>query len=441
MKNYFIKKITILFVLFSMSFVLNTNAQYVISSDIDNFWLAYDKIIQTDDSVLQAKYLDKFYLSKATDGLKAIREVRNYSTQDYLHAINYYPRFWNSVRANTLKANEYAKELNTGIEKLRRLYPELKPAKIYFTIGALRTNGTTLDSLVLIGAELAMADKNTIADEFPQQSKAFRRSFFDSNPIQNLVLLNIHEYVHTQQKPVVHNLLSYVISEGVAEFVSSKAMNTSSVVPAINYGKNNAEKVRAKFEQEMFYINNQNNWLWSDAQNEFGVRDLGYYIGYQMCENFYTQSENKEEAIKTMIELDYTNETEIEDFVKKSAYFSKSLDELYRDFESSRPTVLGIKQFKNNSKKVSPQLKEITIEFSEALNGYNTGVDFGQLGQEAFPKNDPSKRFWSNGNLSWTITVDLEPNKKYQLLITNNFRTAKGIPLKPYLIEFETAKE
>jgi hypothetical protein len=100
--------------------------------------------------------------------------------------------------------------------------------------------------------------------------------------------------------------------------------------------------------------------------------------------------------------------------------------------------VTGIKQFKNNSNNVSPNIKEITIEFSEPLNGYNTGIDFGDLGQDAFPKNDVTKRFWSGDNKSWTISVNLEPNKKYQLLISNNFRTKNNIPLKQYLIEFET---
>ena len=37
-----------------------------------------------------------------------------------------------------------------------------------------------------------------------------------------------------------------------------------------------------------------------------------------MCENFYNQAENKSLAIKKMIELDYTNETDVEDFVEKS---------------------------------------------------------------------------------------------------------------------------
>lgn len=419
---------------------LQINAQNVFSQDVDNFWKAYDKITKTKDSALQKKLLENLYLSKGTEGLIAIRKARNYTSQDYINAINNYPKFWNSIRKNTLKSKNFKKDLDKGIEKLRKIYPELKPAKIYFTIGALRTGGTFSDNLVLIGSEIAMADKNTITDEFPENIRKARRKFFDSEPIKDLVLLNIHEYVHTQQKPTVENLLSYVINEGVAEFVSTKAMNLPSAAPAINYGKNNSVKVRAKFEEEMFNSNNLYKWLWGDSPNDFGVRDLGYFIGYQICENFYNQSEDKNEAIKKMIELDYSNETEIDDFVKKSKFFSKSLDDLYKDYENKRPTVIRIKQFKNNSKNVDPKVNEITVEFSEPLNGYNTGIDFGDLGQNSFPKNDVTKRYWSKDNKSWTISVTLEPNKKYQLLISNNFRTDKNIPLKQYLIEFETGE-
>jgi hypothetical protein len=55
-----------------------------------------------------------------------------------------------------------------------------------------------------------MADKNTIASEFEGDLGIGRRTYFDSNPIDNLVLLNVHEYIHTQQNPAVDNLIPYV---------------------------------------------------------------------------------------------------------------------------------------------------------------------------------------------------------------------------------------
>ncbi|MFV0164299.1 hypothetical protein OBK04_11685 [Empedobacter falsenii] len=184
MKNFILSSVTAYFF-----FSFSVNAQKVFTSDVDNFWIAYDKIAQTKDSVLQYKYLNDEYLSKGTEDLKLIRETRNYTEKDYINAINSYPKFWNSVRKNTLKSKNISKDLNKGIKKLRLIYPELKPANIYFTIGALRTNGTIKDKSVLIGSELAMTDKNTVTDEFPKNLRNARRVYFDSEPINDLVSL------------------------------------------------------------------------------------------------------------------------------------------------------------------------------------------------------------------------------------------------------------
>jgi len=414
--------------------------QRIITSDIDNFWMAYDQIIATEDSTYQYTLIDSLYLQKGSPGLNGIRQARNYTEQDYIEAINNHPKFWNSIRANTLKANNYRNDIEKGIEKLKLLYPDVRPSKIYFTIGALRTGGTYLDSLVLIGSEMAFADKNTDASEFPEWMRQGRQDYFNENPIDQIVFLTIQEFVHTQQKPFVHNLLSYCLHEGVGDFVSNIALDLPPVVPAIIYGKEN-EKVREKFEEVMFYGNNINQWLWSDAPNEFGVRDLGYYIGYQICENYYNQAQDKKKAIQTMIELDYENELEIEEFIEKADFFSATIAELYENFDNSRPYVRGVTQLKNGSDNVSPTINEITVEFSRPLNGHNTGVDFGDLGAGAFPKNDVNGRYWSDDYTFWTIPVDLEPNKKYQIFISNNFRTEESIPLKPYLIEFTTGSK
>ncbi|MCB0583364.1 MAG: hypothetical protein KDD10_29060 [Phaeodactylibacter sp.] len=382
--------------------------------------------------ILRAEYFDK-----GSPGLAGIRQAKRYTVENYLNAINRYPRFWKSVRSNTYKAEALAGELQGGIEKLRAIYPELRPAKIYFTIGALRSNGTTVDNLVLIGSELALADEGTATEEFQENMQGLR-TFFDSNPIEDVVLLNVHEYVHTQQKPMVHNLLSQSLYEGVAEFVSVTAMGVPSAAPAIEYGKSN-DAVRAKFEQEMFYGNNRHEWLWSSAPNDFGVRDLGYYIGYAICERYYEAAADKKAAIQTMIELDYENEPEIEAFVDGTGFFSQPLARLYEDFEAQRPTVTALAPFANGSQEVPPGPTTLTVTFSEPLNGYNTGIDFGPLGEDHIPQIGP-ERAWGDDGRSWSFTANLEPGRRYQVLISNNFRTGGGAPLKPYLIDFRVGE-
>ncbi|HEY1039581.1 MAG TPA: hypothetical protein VGF30_09270, partial [Bacteroidia bacterium] len=80
-----------------------------------------------------------------------------------------------------------------------------------------------------------------------------------------------------------------------------------------------------------------------------------------------------------------------------------------------------------------------TITFSEALNGFNSGIDFGPMGESACPKVSP-ERVWSTDKKSWTFEADLKPGKTYQILIPNTFRKENGINLKPYLIEFKTSE-
>ncbi|WP_064966013.1 Ig-like domain-containing protein [Tenacibaculum ovolyticum] len=413
------------------------NKVNIITSDVVNFWNAYDKIQTINDSIEQMKYLKELFLDKGTIGLKAMMKAKNTTSHEYLKAINKYPKFWESVRKNTLRTNEFSVKLEEGIEKLRKIYPNLKPAKLYFTISGLMSNGTTLDSLVLIGSELAMADMNTVSSEFSARMNKNRRIFFDSNPIDNLVLLNVHEYVHTQQNRPVNNLLSKVIREGVAEFVSVKAMGVPSVTPAVAYGKLN-EKVRQKFEEVMFYGNNTHEWLWSDAPNDFSVRDLGYHIGYELSERYYQQSKNKSDAIKKLIELDYTNEVEIENFVNGIGYFSESLESLYQKFQNKRPYVVTVKQFKNKSEDVRASLNKLTIEFSEQMHQKFMNFDYGPLGKEAVVKFKKMIGYSKDGKLLTFEIEPLQPNKRYQLTVGRGFRNLKGVSLKGYLIDFKT---
>lgn len=411
--------------------------QAFVSTDIDHFWKACKKITATEDTALQQKYLQELYIDKGSPGLKSMIEVRNYSNQEFLDAINHYPAFWQSIKPNTLRAEALYTEIEADILKLKEAYPDLKPSTIYFTVGALRSNGTIQEDRVLIGSELALADKSTVIEELPEWRQPF---FQDYTPIEQLALLCTHEYIHTQQKELVQNLLSMCLYEGVAEFVSCQVTGKPSSTPAIAFGKANREQVVEQFVTDLYLMSNNNNWLWGENRNELKVRDLGYYIGYEICERYYTLANDKTKAVKDLIELDYTDEKAVERIVDRTKLLPKPLKKLYKDYEKSRPKVIRMAPFKNGSKKVKPGKTKITVHFSKPLNGYNTGIDFGPLGAEHCPKINPQNRVWAEDGTSYTFETDLEPNKKYQILISNNFRMEDGIRLKPYLIELQTAE-
>src|SRR5688572_20131821 len=130
-------------------------ASSVSTVDIDNFWIAYDSIRSTSDSMQQLQYIQKLYIDKGTQGLHAFMEARDYSAGRWVMLINRYPKFWNSIRPHTLAVQSKAKLIDSSIARLQLLYPSLRPAHIYFTIGGLRSGGTTTNDMVLIGTEIA----------------------------------------------------------------------------------------------------------------------------------------------------------------------------------------------------------------------------------------------------------------------------------------------
>ncbi len=300
-------------------------SQFVFVQDVDNFWKAHDAIRKETDTTKHLALLDSLFIKPGTPGLPAIREARRYRPEEYVHAIRSYPLLWESIRENTYQSKNLSQEIQAGIHKLKKIYPDASPAEVYFTVGVFRTGGTTLENKVLIGVETAFGDKNVNVSELPESLNYIRDFWADrESAVENFALNNVHEYIHTQQKQDLEcNLLGIAVLEGVAEFVSTLAMELSeSPQPFVLYGKANEGAVKKAFTKDMF-SKDYGYWLWSQQENEFNTRDLAYYIGYAIAENYYNKAADKQAAIKNMITLDHYNPLEIERFVDSSGYFDK----------------------------------------------------------------------------------------------------------------------
>lgn len=411
----------------------------IISSDIDHFWEAYDAIVATPDSVRQYELLQKLYFDSGTEGLEAIRQRRRYTAKEYIDAIKKYPDFWKTIRKNTLSVKKVSPEIQKNIARLKKAYPELQPAPIYFTVGVFRTNGTISNGKVLIGSEMALSDRNVNTDALPKYLHSYYK---DLNPIDDIGLLCTHEYVHTQQKEMVDNLLYYCLYEGVAEFISTKVTGKPSYTPAIAFGKKNEDRVKALFVRDMQHIETTYNWLWGTNQNELKERDLGYYIGYAICEKYYDQATDKKQAIKTLIELDYSNPEQVDALVNSTGFFSGTLAQLKADYERIRPTVIDMKlsEAVGENGLVPSGPLTVTLTFSEEMDKKFRGFDFGPLGESHVLRISKVIGFSDDGR-SFRFETELQPGNHYQSTATVNFRNKDGIRLKPFLIDLKTAKK
>lgn len=429
---------TLIITLFFLSCKTNQkDEETIITSDVTNFWEAYDQIKTTNDSLQQVIYLKELFLEKGTSGLKGIMQARRYTAGSYMTAIQKYPKFWESLRANTSKVNSYKEGINKGIQSFKSLYAKAKPAKIFFTMGAFKTGGTTIENKVLIGSEIALGDKTVDTSELKEDFPNLPRYFKTNIPEESIVFGNVHEYVHTQQDTTIGNsLLSKTLIEGVAEFVAEKALNVSSPNESIIYGKENDEKIKQAFVKEMF-TKYEIRWFWSNTNNQFKVGDLGYYIGYAISKKYYEQAKNKKKAIEEMIELDYLDKDEVYNFINKTRYFDKPIAEYYIESEEKRPRVIGIEEFENNSKNVNSNIKTMTVEFSKEMDGGLVNLRLGPLGEDNLLQ-VTNNLGWSEDNRKITFEVMLEPNLRQQLLITDIFRSKDGYLLAPYLVDITT---
>jgi hypothetical protein len=408
----------------------------IVTSDIDNFWIAYDVIIKTTDSLERIKLVKELYINKATDGLKGMISARDYEDYEFVNAILSYPKYWKSIRPNTANLIKDKEQIEEYFARLKEVYPDLKQTTIYFPIGAFRSAGTYQGSNVLLGAEFLLANQNSELSELPER---VRNAITESIPY-DIPLIALHELIHTQQKPWEHlSIVHRSVAEGVAEFIST-LISEKPISSSVKFGKLNQKKVLDRYMIEIFRDEDVGNWLYSQNQNELKINDLGYYIGYEICERYYNQSIDKKKAIKDLIELDYNSDVEFAKILDGSGFLPMKWDEIGVKYESMRPTVKRILEFKNGSKKVSPKLKIITIEFSEPMSSCCRSIDFDESRAGEFLK---IKKMigWSEDKRKFSFEVDeLKPNTNYHLIISYFAKEDGGNRLAPYTIEFKTKR-
>lgn len=418
----------------ALSLATKAQNQKVFTSDIDHFWTAYDSIQTTTDSLRQLHYIQTLYIDKGSEGLKAFMKARDYTPQLWVKLIRQHPKFWNSIRPNTLAVKGKAAQIEKSIEKLQELYPQLRPARMYFTIGGLRSGGTVSGDMVLIGAEIATGDAQTDVSQFTNKWLA---GVFREQKLDNIIALNIHEFVHTQQKPGGFiNLLSAAIREGACDFITELVMGKPLPNNYIQYGRANEPALKEEFRQFMFSKYN-NHWMYNGSAEP--VADLGYFMGYAICKSYYNNAKNKKKAIRDIIELNYIEDS-VERFFKDSKYYTEALDKeaLLKSFEQQRPSVLRMEPFANGDTLVDASIKEIRIVFSKPMNPQSTTIGYSPKGKDLSPIASVDDNYTDN-NTTIIIRLDMKPGHEYEFVLSDRgFRCAEGFPLKPLTIRFKT---
>lgn len=279
----------------------------IVTTDINNFWEMYDVYKITGN----IEDIQKLYFDKRSAGLDAFTKVRVINAVQMEKAIKMYPEYLESIRDNTLKLSGINEKITGYFTNLKEIYPDVYFPDVYFTMGCFNTGGTATGRMLLIGAELMCADDNSPKDKLNNWLKGNIGNFDD---IEQIVM---HESIHTMQTLKQRNLLGAAILEGACDFIASIVTGHEQNSAHYIYGNRYEKGLWKEFKKEM-NGDDYSRWLYSGNNSIGRPSDLGYFIGYKICEAYYENADDKKQAVKDIIEV-----KDFEAFLKKSGYDDK----------------------------------------------------------------------------------------------------------------------
>jgi len=302
------KKITFLFSLLILATTISCKEEKVkenhldykmVTSDLDNFWKAFDALENSKDSV---ETIQRMYIDKASPEFKKFLELRDFTAGHYVGWIRSVPNFWKTVRPLTLAVKDKKDEIDEVYETMSKLYDGFYPPDICFAISPLQTGGTTDDQLILLGTEIVAINPDAV--DISNIHGFFKKVF--ENMTGDITALVAHELVHTHQ-PHGDNenssLLSQAITEGSADFIGSLILGKLTLSPAIyKYGEQHEKELWVEFQADIKSNKGFDETDWFYNYNSDRPADLGYYLGYKIAESYYNTSKDKKMAVKEILE-------------------------------------------------------------------------------------------------------------------------------------------
>jgi hypothetical protein len=281
-----------------------------VTTDIDNFWSMYHRLKDAKTTHDTIDVVQTAYLDKASPVLHdRMLEQHGITAKTMLRGLRSFPKYIASLEESTRHIKDYTPVLLNDFRRFKALYPDAVFFDHYFVIGDFNSGGRPLAHGIFVGSEIEAADKNSPLDEF-DKILALKYAI---NTVDHIAPLCCHELVHRQQKGTVNSLLAACINEGAADFVGELMSGGLASKYQYEYGAAHEKELWLMFKKDTA-SNNYNHWLYNGSVKDI-PKDMGYYIGYKICEAYYKKASDKKQAIKDILEV-----TDYVAFLKKSGY-------------------------------------------------------------------------------------------------------------------------
>jgi hypothetical protein len=290
-----------------------------VTSDIDNFWQAFDLAQKETDKEKKIAIFQREYLNKGSVGLQDFVRMRIKSAKDLVETIENLPRFYASIRPSTLRIKEMEKRMRKSFRRFKEIYPDALFPDVYFLIGVANTGGTASKNGLLIGTELYGLTAQTPREEFPVWAKSQMPNLKDEElrvminkyldvalkPIQKIPAVVAHESCHFNQKyPKLDSLLAKSIQEGACDFIGEKISGELMNPAQKEFGEKHEAQLWREFQSDMKEGKNERSWMYNGLTAKDRPPDLGYFMGYKISQSFYKNSKDKQKAIRNILVIE-----------------------------------------------------------------------------------------------------------------------------------------
>lgn len=289
------------------------DAAQIISSDINNFWKAFDAAKPENNLYV---FRDQ-YIRKGSRGLQEFTLYRIGSSCELVDAIEAHPKYYRSIREVSLKAHTFKEPIRAGFRKLKAVYDAALFPDVYLLIGKMNSGGTYTENALLIGVEMYGRTNNMPLEEL----KEWHRQVI--KPIDEIPHVVAHELIHYQQKYPKSNktLLGISVAEGSADFIAELISGNHANQHLHAHANPKEKELWQEFKQAMA-TNDTTLWLYNGDKIKDRPADLGYYVGYKIAEAYYKQAPDKKQAVKDILEIQ-----DFDRFLALSKYEDKSKGE------------------------------------------------------------------------------------------------------------------
>ncbi|OHX65173.1 hypothetical protein [Flammeovirga pacifica] len=272
----------------------------ILTTPTDRFWKYFDQSIHDKQNANQ--YLSN-YICEGSYALKDYYHIRYENVENMKRVMiennsDYYQYLEKHISKNQL--DKVARNANEMMVRFSELYPKAVFPKTYIVPDLINSSGTLTELGLFIGVTMfAKSDSMPLQHLNDWQKNSITE--FD-----NMSYDLVHELMHFQQSYSDHEnankVLGKIIEEGVCDFLVSILSENKTPSPGVqqnlNYlnNKKNFEFIIQELKNDA-YSTDLSNWMHNGGAIHDRPSNLGYTMGYLICQSYYEKSDDKKAAI------------------------------------------------------------------------------------------------------------------------------------------------